>query len=62
MNFAFHKVQWRHFSGVVDRFKITYVEFLYGSVYQKNIQIGLFFTELFQKNVATFLGHTVLQT
>jgi len=23
MNFAFHKVQWRHFSGVVDKFKNT---------------------------------------
>ena len=25
---AFHKVQWRHFSGVVDRFKTTNVVFL----------------------------------
>jgi len=28
MNSAFYKVQWRHFSVVMDRFKITYVEFL----------------------------------
>ena len=32
---AFHKVQWQHFSGVVDRFKNTYVEFLQDSVYTK---------------------------
>ena len=34
MNFAFHKVQWQHILGVVDRFKNTYAEFLQDSVYQ----------------------------
>ena len=33
--FWYHKVQWRHFSGVVDRFKNTYVEFLQDAVHQK---------------------------
>ena len=30
---AFHKLQWWHFSGVVDRIKITYAKFLQDSVY-----------------------------
>ena len=60
MNFAFHEVQWRHFSGVVDRFKNTYVEFFSGFCVPKIIQIGLFFMELIKNiNVVTFLGHTV---
>jgi len=60
MNFAFHKVQWRHFSGVVDRFKNPYVEFLQDSVYQTLLK-SVYFSWSYSKNknVATFLGHTV---
>ena len=49
---AFHKAQWRHFSGVVDRFKNTYVEFLQDFVYQ-------ILTELFKKG-GHILEHSVL--
>ena len=42
MELAFHKVQWRHFSGVEDRFKNTYVEFLQDSVYQKLFKLVYF--------------------
>ena len=48
VNCAFHKVQWRHFSGVVDRFRNTYLEFLQDSL-PKSIHIGWFLTELFKK-------------
>ena len=43
MNSAFHKVHWRHCSGVVDRFKNTYVEFLQDSVYQKLFESVYFY-------------------
>ena len=49
---AFHKVQWRYISGVVDRFKNTYVEFLQDFVYQ-------ILTELFKKG-GHILEHSVL--
>ena len=53
-------VQWRHFSSVVDRFKTTYVEFLQDSVYQKLFKSVYFLRNYSKnKNVATFLGHTV---
>ena len=55
MNFAFYKVQWRHFSGVVDRFKTTYVEFLQDFVYQKLFKLVYFSrSNSKNKNVATF--------
>jgi len=56
---AFHKVQWRHFSDVVDRFKNTYV-FLQDSVYQK-LFISVYFQRSYSKNknVITFWGHSV---
>ena len=61
--YAFHKIHWQHFSGVVDRFRNTCVVFLQDSVYQKMAKIthiSLFLTELFKKiNVATFLEHSV---
>ena len=52
---AFHKVQWRHFSGVVDRFRNTYVEFLPDSVYQKLFR-SVYFKRSYprNKNIATF--------
>ena len=45
---AFHKVRWRHFSGVVDRFRNTCVEFLWDFVCQKLLigPIGLFLTRV----------------
>ena len=48
MNFAFHKVLWRHFSGVVDTFRNTYVEFLHDSVYQKLFK-SVYFDEVIKK-------------
>ena len=49
------------FLGVVDRFKNTYVEFLHDSVYQKLFK-SVYFSRSYSKNknVATFLGHTVV--
>jgi len=53
------KVQWQHFSGVVVRFRNTYVEFLQDSAHQN--YIGLFLTELFKIiKLWPILGHIVV--
>ena len=56
-NSAFYKIHRRHFSGVVSRFKKTYVEFIQDSTEPKLFKLvyGLFLTELFKnENVAIF--------
>ena len=58
MSFAFHKVQWRHFSGVVGRFRNTFVEFLQDSAYQKLFK-SVFLTELFENKYVAIFGDTL---
>ena len=54
---AFHKVHWQYFSGEVDMFKNTDVEFLQESGCQKLFKSVYFWWNYFKnKNVATFLG------
>ena len=47
-----HKVQWRYFSGVVDRFIITYVKFLPDSARQKSLNLWSY-----SNNKNVLLGH-----
>jgi len=49
MRFAFHKIQWRNFSGVVNTFKIDCVNSSSGFDVPKIFQISRFLTELFKK-------------
>ena len=59
---AFHKVQWQHFSGVVDRFKNLSTISL-GFCIPKIIHISVFLTELFKKyKGGHFWGDTVTTT
>ena len=57
---AFHKVQWQHFSGVVDMFENTYAVFLQDSVYRKLFLLVIFDGVIQNTKMwPLFLGHCV---
>ena len=49
MNSTFHKIQWQHFSGVVDKFKNAKCRISSGFCVPKFFCIGLFLMQLFKK-------------
>jgi len=58
LSFKFLKVQWLHFTGVVDTVTTAYGKFSQDIYIAKIIKMRLFLTELLENyNVITFLKH-----